>query len=128
MSDWSRLAVDPRTTQKLAAESELGEYKCAPNKAVQGPPVWKRELLKEPPGGAERTTPSVLDKYLSWMAGYKRRLAEVPASAARADDYPPVSIVFVDGLAHPRGHRPLDPACVNAYAWSPRVPLAPGTL
>jgi hypothetical protein len=65
MNDWSRLAVDPQTMQKLGPKKELPKYKYAPDMAVQGAPIRKRELPKAPSGGAARTTPFVLDKYLS---------------------------------------------------------------
>jgi hypothetical protein len=47
MNDWSRLAVDPKTTQKLGAEkNELHEYKYALDKAVQGgAPIRSRGVL-----------------------------------------------------------------------------------
>jgi hypothetical protein len=65
MNDWSRLAVDPKTTQKLGAENELHEYKYAPDTAVQGAPIRKRGFTKGFVGRSDGTTPSVLDKYLS---------------------------------------------------------------
>jgi len=36
MNDWSRLAVDPQTMQKLGPKDELPKYKYAPDMAVQG--------------------------------------------------------------------------------------------
>jgi hypothetical protein len=65
MNDWSRLAVD-QTIQKVArAENELDGYKYAPDEATQVRPIRKRGLTEPPSGGGARTTPFVLDKYLS---------------------------------------------------------------
>jgi hypothetical protein len=67
MNDWSRLAVDPKTTQKLGADkNELHKYKYAPDKAAQGVPIRSRGgFTKAFVERSDRTTPSVLDKYLS---------------------------------------------------------------
>jgi hypothetical protein len=50
---------------KLGPKNELHEYKYAPDTAVQGAPIRKRGFTKGFVGRSERTTPSVLDKYLS---------------------------------------------------------------
>jgi hypothetical protein len=65
MNDWSRLAVDPKTTKNSEPKNELHEYKYAPDMAVQGAPIRKRGFTKGFVRRSERTTPSVLDKYLS---------------------------------------------------------------
>jgi hypothetical protein len=54
MNDWSRLAVDPDDA-KTRAEEGTAKYKYAPDKAVQGAPIRKRELPRAPWGGAVRS-------------------------------------------------------------------------
>src|SRR5579872_2635148 len=65
MNDWPRLAVDPKTTQKLVAE----KTNCTRTNTLL---ITCRARLSRVVGfyqrlcrGSERTTPSVLDKYLS---------------------------------------------------------------
>ncbi len=67
MNDWSRLAVDPKDDAKNSEpKSQLQEYKYAPDQAVLGTcyqEAWAK--TNAPSGEVARTTPFVLDKYLS---------------------------------------------------------------
>jgi hypothetical protein len=67
MNDWSRLAVDPTGRKNSRPKNELHEYKYALDKGAKGArPIRKRELGNNASGGrTARTTPFVLDKYLS---------------------------------------------------------------
>ena len=66
MNDWSRLAVDPRRCKKLEAENELHEHIYATDRGAKGArPVRNRRAHKASVGRIPRTTPFVLDKYLS---------------------------------------------------------------
>ena len=65
MNDWSRLAVDPRRWKNSRPNNALHEYRCASDKALRARPVRSMIEKASVVGRSVRTTPSVLDKYLS---------------------------------------------------------------
>jgi hypothetical protein len=85
--------------QKLGPKNELHKYKYAPDMAVQGAPIRKRELPRAPSGGAvrSRVAPGNLTPGRSQIPDvnlsiHPARATEMKAAAFRQDQsVPPVA-------------------------------------